>query len=470
MRQLVLPCRLQPGHLKVLALLWALLSIPTVYYNGDDGVERSTDLGGSRASHLQPEADVLVALVHDYDHQGVLTGTVVHEGGDLEHVAAGTADDSPCARVDEAGKVREVPEGGLIEHPARPAVQDDGGHAVVPHVVRPAPLIQAEIPVDPALAPRVDVGDEVHRVALPELPVAQLGAQVDAGELLAALGEEYVLVGAQLGHAADVLEAGLAPDVLNGGPAALWDGEGHGGHVRPDLEAGIPIPVVSDAPYVLGSLRVTVYNRGSFQHAVAVVVPNKNLHRVHASCVQSRPKVIADKDHLVLCGPNTRLPRLQTLRLVLHAHAPNWNTVSLHLLDEADIMVRPRVPALLAQDPCVEFLDRPHPWNRTPGAGKQCQRRSSNVCRTQDHGNDRSPVVVDAEARQSLVVRGDVPARPSSYTEVAGAYRHTTQRIAQSRLAIEVSMQHLLLLLLGQRPKYYGRGLGKAPSEAQPRL
>mmetsp|Transcript_56862 Transcript_56862/g.176375 ORF Transcript_56862/g.176375 Transcript_56862/m.176375 type:complete len:433 (+) Transcript_56862:667-1965(+) len=429
---LVVLSSLHPRRLGLLALPGALVGVAGVHHDGDDGAERGADLGRPRTGHLKPEAEVLVALVQDDHHQGVRAGAAVGEGGHLERVPAGAADDPPRARADEPRKVGQVPESRLVEHPARGAVQDDGGNAEIPHVVGPALLVQAEVPVDPALAPGVDIRDDVHGVALPELPVSGLGAQLDASKLLAALGEEYVLVWPQLGHSADVLEAGLAADVLNGGLVLLRDVERDRGHVRPDLEAGVPVPVVRDTPDILGGLGVAVDDGGSLEHAIAVVVPNENLHRLQTGSIKGGSKMIADEDHLFLCGEEARLPGLQTLGLVLHTHPPDGDPGARHLLDEAHKVVSPHVPALLAKGSCVEALGRPHPRNGTPGAGEQIQGTACNLRRAKDHRNHCRPVVVDAEARQTLIVRSGLPTCPDPRAEVAGPYVHPAQRVAKS--------------------------------------
>mmetsp|Transcript_36080 Transcript_36080/g.107847 ORF Transcript_36080/g.107847 Transcript_36080/m.107847 type:complete len:212 (-) Transcript_36080:270-905(-) len=208
--------------------------------------------------------------------------------------------------------------------------------------------------------------------------------------------------------------------------------------------------MVGDAPHILGGLGVAVDDCSSFQHAIAVMVPNENLHRVQASSVKGRPEMIADEARLLLRGEEARLPRLQALRLVLHAHPPDGDPGTLHLLDEEDVVVRPRAPALFPEGPRVEALGRPHPGDGTPGAGQQHQRRAGDLRRTQDHRNDCDPVVVDAEARQARVIGSGLPTRPGAQAEVTGANRQPAQRVAKSRPAIKVGVQQLILPLLRQ--------------------
>ncbi|MNE87266.1 hypothetical protein D3C80_1844480 [compost metagenome] len=86
-------------------------------------------------------------------------------------------------------------------HLIRNRVSNHRGVAEVTHMVRPAGLIEHQIPVQIALRPSVQITDHIPPVALPGEPFPQTHAA-----LLAALSEQHMLIREKLMHLRHLIE------------------------------------------------------------------------------------------------------------------------------------------------------------------------------------------------------------------------------------------------------------------------
>mmetsp|Transcript_144288 Transcript_144288/g.350303 ORF Transcript_144288/g.350303 Transcript_144288/m.350303 type:complete len:424 (+) Transcript_144288:91-1362(+) len=412
--------------------------------------------------------DSALTLVQHHDGQRPVQ---VHEGGHLQRVAAGAADGAPGAGPDVAREVAEVPVAGLQQDLVPPEFTDDGRHAVVACVVWPPDLVQHQVPVDPALATGVHVSDYIHGISLRQLEVPERVLQRPAGELLAALRLDDVLVGPQLGHAPHVLEAQLRPHVHQHAPLALPVREGDLRALRPGLEAGVAVPVVSHTPNVLCRLRITVRDCRSFQHTGAVVVPDQHLHAPLARGLQRRAQIATHEVALLRGREEAGLPGLGRLRLVLHAHAPDCKALVGHGLHEAHVVQRPGLTAVATQ--LTAAREGPiglHPGRRRPRACEQRQRDAGLLRRPAHEGQDGLAVPGEAEAAELVVAVREPAAEPVARAEVAGAYVHAAEAVAHVPVGAEVRAHHLLLLPRRHLAERRRRRLGKTASEPYPRL
>ncbi|EEF23502.1 conserved hypothetical protein, partial [Ricinus communis] len=151
------------------------------------------DRAGRQIGHAGLSIDVqhesvraLAAVHHDDDEDAVL----VDGGGALQVLAARRAQHAMRAGTDEAAEVTEVVVGALRHQPVPRSIREHRRAAQVADVVRPAGLVEQQVPVDPADGPAVEVVDHAAGVALAGGP----GADVRAA-FLAAFGEEQLLVG-----------------------------------------------------------------------------------------------------------------------------------------------------------------------------------------------------------------------------------------------------------------------------------
>mmetsp|Transcript_21405 Transcript_21405/g.63879 ORF Transcript_21405/g.63879 Transcript_21405/m.63879 type:complete len:584 (-) Transcript_21405:140-1891(-) len=407
----------------------------------DEGGDRVRDrfvAEGVRAD-LQAEGDVPAGLVQSDDDNGLVR---VRERRHLQSVPTGRARDAVGSRLDEPRELADVVERRHEHDPVLGDVADDGRRAPVADVVVPATGVEDEIPVDPGLVPAVEVAEDALRVALPDAPVPDVGA-----ELLAHLRDHQVLLEVQLLRQPDVVEAPLA------------------GGVGPPLVAGVPVPVPAHAPDVLGGLGVGVDDVGPAEELVPVVVPGDDL-QVHAAGLERGPEVVPDEVALGLRAVEAVLPRRLAVRLVLHGEAPEREAGVPQLLREAHVELRPRAAAVLLE--AAALAHGPgvlHPRRGAPGAGEEHQGAPGRGRRAPHHGEHGLVVAVDAERLQLRVVL-PVAAAPVAPGEVAGVHVQAADLVVEPHLRAEVALDDSLLALLPQLEQELCRGLREGPAEA----
>mmetsp|Transcript_97790 Transcript_97790/g.232854 ORF Transcript_97790/g.232854 Transcript_97790/m.232854 type:complete len:247 (+) Transcript_97790:632-1372(+) len=213
--------------------------------------------------------------------------------------------------------------------------------------------------------------------------------------------------------------------------------------LRPGLEAAISVPVVAQAPNVLCRLLVSVCHSSTLQHTITVVVPNDDL-RADPCSLEGWAQGVPHEVPLFLCGIDAGLPDLRRLRFILDCDGKNRHALLLHLLDEADEVMRPDLVAFPFQVPVAFELGlRLHPNRRTPRTRHQGQ-RPRDLHGIAHGGQNGGLVVVQAEPGQLLVTLRQLPAGPVSQPKVAGADGEPAQVVPQARLLVEASLQRLV--------------------------
>ena len=232
------------------------------------------------------------------------------------------------------------------------------------------------------------------------------------------------------------------------------------------IEAVLAVPVEAGAPHIARGGGIRVHRVRPLDHQVTVVVPDHDLHSPEAGGLEFRSQVVAHEVTLFLGRVQARIPALRGQRFVLHRHAPDRHAFRLVRLDEADVAARPRARAIRAQLAAVVHPARGlHPRRRAPRRGEQLERRARHALRRADERQQCLPVAFDAEARQRQVVRGfDVGV--VAEREVAAAHVHPAQRVAVSARGIEAGLEHLLAVRFAQPEPGDRRGLGEGAAEA----
>ena len=150
-------------------------------------------------------------------------------------------------------------------------IRVDRCKAEVPDVIRPAGFVQQYVPVRPADSTAVEVID--HRASI-------RFAQSPGGDVLSLEGidgsfsEEKVLVRESLVHELDVVEHLIA--------TAPW-----------------LVPVIPDAPYILGGFGVLQDGADSLIDEIAVVVPGDDLLVTQSFSLHRRAEIVFQEVSLV---------------------------------------------------------------------------------------------------------------------------------------------------------------------------
>src|SRR5262245_45624868 len=83
------------------------------------------------------------------------------------------------------------------------------------------------------------------------------------------------------------------------------------------------IPVETNSPDKLRSLRIPEHRAGTLVNQIAIVVPRDDFLVGKTFTVHRGPKVLLEKIALLFVGVNTRFPCLRSHRFVLNRHTPD---------------------------------------------------------------------------------------------------------------------------------------------------
>ncbi|MNI11257.1 hypothetical protein D3C73_643950 [compost metagenome] len=151
----------------------------------------------------------------------------------------------------------------------------------------------------------------------------------------------------------------------------------HPGHLVKLLTA---IPVNACAPDITGRLGVGQHRRSAFDHDIAVVVPNDDVHIRHSRLMHYRAQMVFDKIPLLLCAVHTGIPGLNSCRLILHRDSPDRYALPAVSFNEFRVIPRPYIRVFrLQRTAMVHLTVGLHPGRGTPGGSEHCKRAAFDV-------------------------------------------------------------------------------------------
>mmetsp|Transcript_120997 Transcript_120997/g.287431 ORF Transcript_120997/g.287431 Transcript_120997/m.287431 type:complete len:374 (+) Transcript_120997:550-1671(+) len=302
-------------------------------------------------------------------------------------------------------------------------------------VVGPTSLVQNEVPVHPGDGTRVEVANDVVRIAFTEVPVAlrKLRSWCPAIRLPGSFGGEHL----------GLRKLGLELLQL--------------------VEAIASIPMVRDARKVFGRSLVLKQRATINENVVFVVIEPEHLH-FGMIRLQDWAQVLTDKGCLFFSCQETGFPGCIILGLVLNSDCPNGDAICLVRGHPLRDVSRPHVLHVRFQARCTGMVHPRsriecqifHPCRWAPGGSQHLHLAPfgpHHFLSGPDEGYQRLQVSGKrgVECRQ-LHVSGNLVEGIAAHREVAAVDMRAAHHIAQA-LCAEVVVQKGALLRVGQLPE-----------------
>ena len=172
---------------------------------------------------------------------------------------------------------------------------------------------------------------------------------------------------------------------------------------------------------------------------------------------------------LLFGGVDAGLPCLRRHRLVLDGDSPDRNPFPLVSLDEFRVVVGPRLIELRLELSTVQHVVVGlHECRWTPRAAEESELSAGSRQRPLDKRNTESLIMVDAERLQLLVTFVDVGV--AGGREIAAVDVGSSQRVADSFVAIEVGVQNFPLFGSGDFGERFSGCVGECAADPKDRL
>lgn len=336
-------------------------------YRSGDGVPLQVN-GEDVPVQAQGHREGPLRAVEEDDRQGTVR---IPEGGYLQPVGEVGGGDALGAGPDVPAEMADIVVGELDLHFAGAGVPNEGGLAVVPHVIGPPLLVEDNIPVQKAVHARAEVAQHIVGV---HLGVGQL-VPAEAAILNTPLGEEQLFPGELLTHQAQGVEVVAAVPV-----------EGQAGHH------------VVGAAIDLGA--------GPVEEPLLIVVPDVHVHIPQARPAQPGVEVFRQKRPLLFRRVEAAVPGLGGVGLVLHAEGGDVNPPVPVLPDVTAQIPGPEGVALFFQVPSpVSAAVGLHKGGWRPGGEHDGEILPRRVTGRTDPGEDPPLVPCQGEGAQAFIPR-----------------------------------------------------------------
>mmetsp|Transcript_21233 Transcript_21233/g.49826 ORF Transcript_21233/g.49826 Transcript_21233/m.49826 type:complete len:429 (-) Transcript_21233:185-1471(-) len=338
-------------------------------------------------------------------------------------------------RRQELGEVTYVVELRVMVDLSSGEVDLHGCVANVVDVVGPTSLVQNEVPVHPRDCTRVEVANDVVRIAFTEVPVAlrKLRSWCPAIRLPGSLGGEHL----------GLRKLGLELLQL--------------------VEAIASIPMVCDAREVFGGSLVLKQRATVDENVVFVVIEPEHLH-FGMIRLQDWTQVLTDKGCLFFSCQETGFPGCIILGLVLNGDCPNGDAICLVRGHPLRDVSRPNVVHVRFQARCTGMVHPRtriehqilHPCRWAPGGGQHLHLAPfgpHHFLSGPDEGYQRLQVSGQCGVKcRQIHVSSNLVEGIAAHREVAAVNMRAAHHVAET-LRAEVVLQKGALLRVGQLPE-----------------
>ncbi|MNJ43521.1 hypothetical protein D3C77_385280 [compost metagenome] len=138
-------------------------------------------------------------------------------------------------------------------------------------------------------------------------------------------------------------------------------------HLADIGEVFTDIPMKPCSPDILGRFRIGQHNAGAFHHNIAVMIPDQNIHVLHARIMHHGAQIFLNEISFLLCTIDARIPGLNRRRLILNRNPPNRYAFATISFDKFRIITRPYLAVFRLQRSAVIHISvRFHPGRRAP--------------------------------------------------------------------------------------------------------